>query len=46
MNRLLTSLVQALIGIPALYMARLMWREIVSDFREWDKSHQRYGVSA
>ena len=38
-NRILTTLVQLGIGIPALYMARLMWREIVSDFRQWDKSH-------
>jgi hypothetical protein len=38
-NRILTTLVQLAIGIPALYMVRLMWREIVSDFREWDKSH-------
>jgi hypothetical protein len=38
-NRLLTTAVQLGIGIPALYMLRLMWREIVSDFREWDKSH-------
>jgi len=39
MNRLLTILVQIAIGIPAIYMGRLMWREIVADFREWDKSH-------
>jgi hypothetical protein len=39
MNRLLTTLVQLSIAIPALYMGRMMWREIVSDFREWDKSH-------
>ena len=39
MNRLLTSLVQIGIGIPALYMGRMMWREIVADFKEWDKSH-------
>jgi hypothetical protein len=39
LNRLLTSLVQLAIAIPALYCARLMWREIVADFREWDKSH-------
>jgi hypothetical protein len=38
-NRLLTTLVQLGIGIPALLMMRLMWREIVADFREWDKSH-------
>ncbi len=39
MNRLLTTLVQLSIAIPALYMGRMMWREIVADFREWDKSH-------
>jgi hypothetical protein len=38
-NRLLTTAVQLGIGIPALLMMRLVWREIVSDFREWDKSH-------
>jgi hypothetical protein len=38
MNRLLTTLVQIGIGIPALYCARLMWREISNDFREWDKT--------
>jgi len=38
-NRILTTLVQIALLVPALYMARLMWREIVSDFREWDKSH-------
>jgi hypothetical protein len=38
-NRLLTTAVQLGIGIPALLMMRLMWREIVADFREWDKSH-------
>ena len=39
MNRLLTSLVQIALAVPALYMGRMMWREIVADFREWDKSH-------
>jgi len=38
-NRLLTTAVQLGIGIPALLMMRLMWREIVADFREWGKSH-------
>jgi hypothetical protein len=38
-NRLLTTAVQLGIGIPALLMMRLMWREIVADFREWAKSH-------
>jgi hypothetical protein len=36
-NRILTTLVQLGIGIPALYMGHLMWREIVADFREWGK---------
>ncbi|MEN9389446.1 MAG: hypothetical protein RLY61_530 [Candidatus Parcubacteria bacterium] len=39
MNRLITSVVQLALAIPALYMGRLVWREIVADFREWDKSH-------
>jgi len=39
MNRLLTTLVQLALVIPALVMGRMMWREIVADFREWDKSH-------
>jgi len=38
-NRLITTAVQIGIGIPTLLMMRLMWREIVADFREWDKSH-------
>jgi hypothetical protein len=38
-NRILTTLVQLAIGIPALYMARLMWREIVADYKEWANSH-------
>ena len=39
MNRLLTTLVQVALLVPALYMGRIMWREIVADFREWDNSH-------
>jgi hypothetical protein len=39
-NRLLTTLVQLGIGIPALIMLRLVWREIRSDMREmWHESH-------
>jgi len=38
-SRLLTTAVQLGIGIPALLMMRLMWREIVADYIEWDKSH-------
>ena len=34
MNRLLTTIVQLSIGIPALYMGRLMWRELKEDVRE------------
>ena len=33
-NRILTTLVQLGIGIPALYMARLMWAELKEDVRE------------
>ena len=40
MNRLLTTLVQLAIGIPALYMARIVFREVVADMREmWQESH-------
>ena len=34
MNRLLTSIVQIAIAIPALYMGRLMWHELKEDVRE------------
>jgi hypothetical protein len=34
MNRLLTTLVQLAIGIPALYMGRMMWQELKQDVRE------------
>jgi hypothetical protein len=34
MNRLLTTLVQLGIAIPALYMGRLMWQELKEDVRE------------
>jgi len=39
MNRILTSVVQLALIIPALYMVRMMWEMIKQDFREWDKSH-------
>jgi hypothetical protein len=39
MNRLITTLVQLALIVPALIMGRMAWREIVADFREWDKSH-------
>ena len=38
MNRLITTLVQLLIGIPALYMGRMMWEMLKQDFREWDNN--------
>jgi hypothetical protein len=39
-NRILTTLVQLGIGIPALYMLRLVWRDMRSDMREmWHESH-------
>jgi hypothetical protein len=39
-NRILTTLVQLGIGIPALLMLRLVWREMRSDMREmWHESH-------
>lgn len=34
MNRLLTSLVQLAIAIPALYMGRMMWHELKADLKE------------
>jgi hypothetical protein len=39
MNRLLTTLVQLSLALPALYMGRMMWREIVADYKEWANSH-------
>ena len=39
MNRLLTTLVQIALMVPALYCARIVWREIVADYREWANSH-------
>jgi hypothetical protein len=38
MNRLITTLVQLSIAIPALYMGRMVLREMIADFREWDKT--------
>lgn len=37
MNRLITSLVQLAIGIPALYMGRMMWHMLKEDVRELTK---------
>jgi hypothetical protein len=34
MNRLLTSLVQIALAIPALYMGRMMWHMLKEDVRE------------
>lgn len=40
MNRLLTSLVQIGLWIPALYCARIVWHEMKADLREmWQESH-------
>ena len=39
MNRLLTSLVQLAIAIPALYMGRMMWYEMKEDFKELRKGN-------
>ena len=40
MNRLLTTLVQLGIGIPALYMGRIVLREVIADAKEmWQESH-------
>jgi hypothetical protein len=34
MNRFLTSLVQLFIAIPALYMGRIVLKEIIADTKE------------
>ena len=34
MNRLLTTLVQLAIAIPALYMGRMLWREWVDEWQQ------------
>ena len=34
MNRFLTSMVQMFIAIPALYMGRIVLKEIISDLKE------------
>jgi hypothetical protein len=37
MNRLLTSLVQLAIAIPALYLGRMAWQMLKEDVRELTK---------
>jgi hypothetical protein len=37
MNRLLTSLVQLGIAIPALYCARIVWNDFLAEMRELTK---------
>jgi hypothetical protein len=40
MNRLLTTLVQLSIAIPALYMARIVYHDFKAEMRElWRESH-------
>lgn len=39
MNRLITSLVQLAIAIPALYMARIVFHEIKNDIKELRKGN-------
>jgi hypothetical protein len=34
MNRLITSLVQLALVIPALYMGRMVWRDFLEEMRE------------
>jgi hypothetical protein len=34
MSRLLTTLVQLSIAIPALYMARIVWHDFISEMKE------------
>ena len=39
-NRILTTLVQLGIGIPALYMARIVYHDFMAEMRElWQESH-------
>jgi hypothetical protein len=40
MNRLTTTIVQISIAIPALYMGRMVLREVIADAKEmWQESH-------
>jgi hypothetical protein len=40
MNRLITSLVQLALAVPALYMGRIVLREVIADAKEmWQESH-------
>lgn len=40
MNRLITTLVQLGIAIPALYMGRIVLREMIEDAKQvWQESH-------
>ena len=40
MNRLVTSLVQLALAIPALYCARIVWHEMKADMKEmWRETH-------
>jgi biopolymer transport protein ExbB/TolQ len=40
MTRLLTTIVQMFIAIPALYMGRIVGREVIADMREmWQELH-------
>jgi hypothetical protein len=34
MNRLITSLVQLALVVPALYMGRIVWREFIIEMKE------------
>jgi len=38
MNRLITTIIQLAIAIPALYMAGIVWEMLKQDFREWDNN--------
>jgi hypothetical protein len=40
MNRLITSLVQLALVVPALYCARIVWHEMKEDMKDmWRESH-------
>ena len=37
MNRLLTSLVQIALAVPALYMGRIVWHDFINEMKELTK---------
>jgi hypothetical protein len=37
-NRFLTTLLQASIAIPTMYLVRMLWRDFLEEMRLWRKS--------